>query len=236
MSTIVIPYKDDILSGTELLFALRSIDRYLTGWTNVVIIGTPPDWYKGESVQAPDYRYRKQFSIYSKLLIACELNNVTDNFIMWNDDHYLLRPLDVSEFKNWYDGYLKETINKNHGIRYRETIANTLQLIPDAFNYDIHTPCIYNKRLFKFLFSDRTDEVCIKSFYFDYARNIAMNINGYVCDYEMKDLKINQLTSEDAIYRLILERYFFSTSTNGMKKPMIKAMNELYPNPSRYER
>ena len=224
--TIVIPYKDDILSGVELKFALRSIEKYLTGFTNLGIIGTPPDWYKGEWTPAKDYNYRKQFSIYQKLLVACELENVSENFIMWNDDHFLLKDIYTTEIENWFDGYLKETINKNHGIRYKEAIANTIQLIPDGLNFDIHTPIIYNKKRFKSFFSNEKEEICIKSY--------------YCCPFgmeavPMKDLKINQLLSKEAIKELIKDRLFFSTSTNGMKKPMIELLNELFPNKSQWE-
>ena len=226
--TIVLPYKDDILSGVELKFALRSIEKHLTGFTNLVIIGTPPDWYNGESVYAKDYN-GKQFSIYSKLLVACELENVSEFFIMFNDDHFLLKPLDVTEIESWHDGYLKDTINKNHGIRYKEAIANTLQLIPNGRNYDIHTPCRYHKKGFKDLFGNRTDEICIKSYYFNYYEPTDEVYH------EMKDFKINQLLSKEAIKELIKDRLFFSTSTNGMKKPMIELLNELFPNKSRWE-
>lgn len=227
MCSIVIPYKDDILSGLELRFALRSIDQHLTGVDNIVIIGTPPDWYKGEFKEAKDYNHRKQFSIYSKLLVACELENVSEDFIMFNDDHFLLKNIMVLQIMDWHNGYLKDTLHRNHGIRYKEAIANTLQLRPDALNYDIHTPCIYNKSAFKYLFSNRTDEICIKSYYFDW-RNSPF-------EREMPDLKINQLLSKEAIKELIKDRLFFSTSTNGMKKPMIELLNELYPKPSKYE-
>lgn len=225
--TIIIPYKEDILSGTELRFALRSIDKYLTGFTNLIIIGTPPHWYSGERVWAKDYDNKKQFSIYSKLLIACELNNVTDSFVMWNDDHYLLQPFSVNSILAWYDGYLKDTINKNHGLRYKETIKNTLDILPNALNYDIHTPCIYNKNGIKLLFINKHSDICIKSYYFDHIITRSE---------EMKDFKINSLLSKDAIKELIKDRLFFSTSTNGMKKPMIEFMNELYPNKSQWEK
>lgn len=230
--TIVIPYKDDILSGVELLFALRSIDKYLTGWTNVVITGTPPEWYRGESVYVKDCNGRKQFNIYSKILVACELKNVTEDFIMWNDDHFLLRPLGIEEIYNWYDGRLKDTAGKSHGVRYLETIKNTLKVIPDTLNYDIHTPCVYNKNMFKNLFREKSDEVCIKSYYFNH-----FVANHHVVKHEpMKDFKINQLLSKEAIKELIKDRLFLSTSTNGMKKPMIELMEELYPNKSQWEK
>lgn len=224
--TIVIPYKDDILSGTELLFALRSIEKHLTGFTNLVIIGDKPEWYKGEYVQAKDQNGRKQFNIYSKLLIACEHKSVSPNFIMWNDDHFLLKDIIVLQIMNWYDGSLKDNIKGNHGARYKETIANTLELIPEVLNHDIHTPCIYNKAIFYSLFMDRTDEICIKSYYFNKTREFQQ---------PMKDFKINSILSKEAIKELIKDKLFLSTSTNGMKKPMIEVLNELYPKKSKWE-
>lgn len=225
--TIVLPYKDDILSEWELKFALRSIEKFLTGYTNLILIGDRPEWYQGESVYHKDINGRKQFNIYSKLLVACELNNVTDDFVMFNDDHYLFKRLDVSEIKYWYDGYLKDTVGKSHGVRYLETIKNTLKIIPETLNYDVHTPIIYKKETLRWLFTGKQDEVCIKSYYCS-----SLETKG---EY-MKDLKINQLLSYEAILRLTLEKMFFSTSTNGMKKPMMKFLNEAYPNPSQWEK
>jgi hypothetical protein len=225
--TIVIPYKDDILSGVELKFALRSIDQHLTGFTNLVIIGTPPDWYKGEYINAPNHNSRKQYSIYTKLLTACEFGAVSEDFIMWNDDHFLLKDIMTLQIMDWHDGYLKDTLSRNHGVRYKEAIANTLQILPDGLNYDIHTPCIYNKTAFKNLFEKKTDEICIKSCYLNRYAKFSCN---------MTDHKINQLLSKEAIKELIKDRLFFSTSTNGMKKPMIELLNELYPKPSQWER
>jgi hypothetical protein len=225
--TIVIPYKDDILSGVELKFALRSIEKHLKGFSNLVIIGTPPDWYKGEFKEAKDYNHRKQFSIYSKLLVACELESVSEEFIMWNDDHFLLRDLYIKDIVPWYDIYLKDTLNRPHGVRYKETIANTLHIIPNTLNYDIHTPCIYNKSLFRMLFSNMQDEVLIKSYYFNHLCGDSGE--------PMKDLTIMRLFSKEALEELIKDRLFFATTTNGTKKPMIKLLNELFPNKSRWE-
>lgn len=225
--TIVIPSYDDILSGIELKFALRSIEKNLTGWTNLILVGHRPVWYKGESVYAPNDGSRKEFTIYSKFLVACDLDNVTDNFVMWNDDIYLLKPLDVANIDDWYDGYLKDSINGNHGSRYKEKIKKTLQIIPDTLNYNIHAPCIYNKEKFRKVFYHRTDEILIQSFYFSQC--------GSLRSKEMKDFKINQLLSKEAIKELIKDRMFLSTSTNGMKKPMIELLHELFPEPSKYE-
>lgn len=238
--TIVIPYKTDILSDTELLYTLRSIEKYLIGFTNLVIIGTPPEWYNGESVYAQDHHRGKQFSIYSKLLIACELNNVTDYFIEWDDDVILNEPLicnfneyeqcpsDIKFIQRYQDGTLKDALKKgNMGSRYRESVANTLQILPDGIHFDLHNPIIYNKAQFKKLFMNKTDETIIKSYYCN-----ALKIQGVY----RKDCKIDILMNKQAIKEHIRGNLFFSTSTSGMKAPMVELLNELFPNKSRWEK
>lgn len=225
--TIIVPSYNDILSDWELKYALRSVEKYLIGFSNIILVGDKPEWYNGEHIQVNNHDNRKQFSIYSKLLAACELNNVTDRFIMWMDDFYLLKQLSVDNIHAGYDGFLKDYHHKTHGLRYVETIKRTLSLIPDTLNYDIHRPYIFNKADFKILFSDRTDEICFQSYYFNHVKSITEPV---------KDLKINQLLSKEAIKELIKDRLFFSTSTNGMKKPMIELLNELYPNKSSWEK
>lgn len=225
--TVLIPYKQDVNEGEELGFALRSIDKYLTGVTNLIIIGDPPCWYKGEFIKAQDYIGRKQYTIYSKLLIGCELKNCTDDFIMFNDDHFMLNHLDVSEIKYWYDESLVNTKNKSYGARYYQAIQNTLKLVPHSLNYDIHVPIIYNKSKFRSIFGNKQDEVCIKSYY--------STITGVEGEY-MNDLKINQLFSEEAIKELIKNRLFFSTGGSGIREPMIKVLKQLYPTKSQWEK
>ena len=80
------------------------------------------------------------------------------------------------------------------------------------------------------LFSEKTEEILIKSYYHNWLTK------GYETGASMKDLKIQRLWSKEAIKELIKDRLFFSTSTNGMKKPMIELMNELYPNKSQWEK
>jgi hypothetical protein len=226
--TIIVPYKTDILSDVELLYALRSIEKNLIGFTNLIIIGTPPDWYKGESVYAKDHVRGKQYSIYSKLLIACELSNVTDYFIEWDDDVMLNKDLLVGALQYYQDGTIKDHLKKGDmGSRYREAVANTLQIIPDGVHFDLHNPIIYNKSQFKKLFCNKTDETIIKSYYCN-----ALKIEGVHRD----DCKINQLISKGAIYYRIKDCLFFSTTTNAMKKPMIDVLSELYPNKSQWEK
>jgi hypothetical protein len=220
--TIVFPYKPDIFDGLELRYSLRSIEKNLTGFTDLIIYGNAPEWYRGNWMPSSDYPGRKQFTIYNKLLAA-----ETDNFLMFNDDHFLLKPLQIHQIKYWHNGPIKNEFNRNLTARYADAVKNTINIIPEGLNFDIHTPIIYNKGHFRKLFLNKTEEICIKSYYCS-----SLKIEGE----KMDDLKIDTLLSEEAIKELIKDRLFFSTGPNGIKEPMKKVLQELYPIKSRWEK
>ncbi len=219
--TIVIPYKPDIFDGLELFYALRSIEKNLTGFTDLIIIGRPPDWCKVKWINQQDYAGRKQFTIYSKLLTID-----ADNFVMFNDDHFILQPLQVHQIKYWHNGLLSDELNRGLSVRYREAVVNTLQFM-SGYNFDIHTPIIYNKSQFRKLFLNKTEEVCIKSYYCN-----ALRIEGE----RMEDCKIDQLLSKEAIKERIKDKLFFSTGSNAIREPMKQFLEETFPNKSRWEK
>ncbi len=224
--TIIIPYKPDIHEGLELRYCLRSIEKNLTGFTDLVIVGRPPHWFNGHHFFVEDLAGRKQCTIYNKLLFACTNFADWDNFLKFNDDHFLLKPLQVSDIKYWHNGLLSNELYKGLSIRYREAVVNTLKEMPEAFNFDIHTPIIYNKNEFRRIFRTMVSEVCIKSYYCN-----SLNIEGE----KMDDCKIDSLLSEEAIKVRIKDKLFLSTGSNAIREPMKKLLEELFPKPSRWE-
>jgi len=202
-----------------------------------LIIGRPPDWYKGKWIYSQDYAGRKQFTIYQKLLLAGDTIFNPDStwdspeyFIMFNDDHFVNKAIDVSDFKYWHNGPLKNELNRGLSMRYREAVKTTLDFLPDALNYDIHTPIKYHKKWFKNLFHNKENEICIKSYYCNHWKFLE-ELKVY-----MEDCKIDSLMSEEAIKERIKDRLFFSTGSNAIREPMKKVLQELYPNKSRWEK
>jgi len=215
---IYIPYKHK--EGEELRFALRSIDKNFTGFDDVILItDESPGWYNGNVLVHKDVSSRKQLNIISKLYC------VPDNqFIMFNDDHFLLKPL--TEIKNWYDGTLKTALNKASG-RYYQAVKNTLDHFGDIRYFDVHTPCIFTSeqihRVFRLEWGDR--EFVIKSAAFNSKEGE-----------EITDLKINRILSKEAIQELTKDRLFFSTGPNGFKLQMIQFLNEKFPEKCKWEK
>ncbi len=129
----------------ELKYALRSIEAYLEGFDGkVVLVGEKPKWVRNvHHIAFEDVPGRKNFSIFQKIVTGSEWID-SDDFIFWNDDHFLLKPLHIKDFKFWYDQDCHYYAHKATGL-YKKAITNTNNL-PGKNNYytDIHTPIIYN--------------------------------------------------------------------------------------------
>lgn len=222
---IVIPYKKDKHNGLELMYALRSIEKYLTGWDDIVIVGDRPTWITNQIwINASDHDRRKQFSIKEKLIKG---TYEREEFIYWNDDHFLLKPLDVQEFEYWYAGDLKEVVHKARGGYYSvmfDTIKELERRGATTFHYDIHVP-IKMKNYFLSNLTYQT-ELCLKSMY--------CNLLNLTPTY-MQDCKIDFPLSVNTIKQRIKDRLFFSIGETGMQPDMLEVLNELYPTKSKFE-
>lgn len=224
---IVILYRKDEHGGIELKMTLRSIQKYLTGYENIWIVGDKPPCQNVKYLPCQDVRERKEFSIANKLLTACKCDEISDPFLRWDDDIFLLKPLDVSEIKNWSDGTL-EGVKKIASGGYWLAVHHTIEAGCEK-NFDTHTPLIIEKKRFAetVMMADWQPgrEFCVKSLY----------CNGLDGE-EMKDLKINMPAYEPHLKKKIEGRLFFSTGPLGLQPEMMNLFEELYPEKSVYEK
>jgi hypothetical protein len=212
----------------ELRYSLRSIEAYLKGFDGkVIIVGQKPKWLKNvHFIALDDVPGRKNFSIFQKIVNS--LDSVEgDDFIFWNDDHFLLKPLHIKDFKFWYDQDCHYYAHKATGL-YKKAITNTNNL-PGKNNYytDIHTPIIYNKHRFaKLLQLPWKQEFVIKSAY------TKMEDGPFE---SMKDLKLSMRYDLNQWIGLTHNKLFFSIGSYAVDYNFKIFMNQLYPNKSKYE-
>lgn len=222
------PWQDN-----ELRYALRAIEKNLSGYRDIYIVGKPRKWFQNLIViDAEEHYTQKNYCIFAKTLKACMDERVSETFAFWNDDHYLLQPIDVREIKYWYWSNLKHLGTVAKGT-YQRTVINTWKHLEKnghtQLNYDIHTPILYEKEKFKQLAAEEWDkqEKIIKSLYCNIHR-----VKGE----EMKDLKFGRSFTRDEIKKAIDGRMWFSTDDHGLNEAMKNTLRELYPNPSKYEK
>ena len=102
---IFVPYKHapNIHEAVQLLYSLRSVEKYLIGFDSLYIIGD-----KHPSIEANYIPFNddlrsgyKDANIYRKCAKALDIV-ANGKGLMLNDDHYILTPYDVLYFPFFY--------------------------------------------------------------------------------------------------------------------------------------
>jgi hypothetical protein len=154
ISVVYILGTGSVLNNIEIRYSLRSIERYLTGYDRVWVIGECPAWL--QNVYHIPFQDRQgvpsDFNIMSKVTRACQDDAITDPFLFFNDDHFLLHPFTASEFPYFYHGTLEKYIKQKSANTYAQRANNTIRYLKTnnlpLKHFDIHYPIIYKKELF----------------------------------------------------------------------------------------
>lgn len=223
---IAIPLIESINDNIELRYALRGVEKYLSGVSGITIIGHKPTWLQNVThvphEPATTHEWKEK-NIYDKL---CKMRG---KFLYMNDDHFLLSPYVARKFPFYYDGTLQDRLNKcSNRHAYAQTVRNTI----DAFGreskfYDIHCPVIMEQKYFwqyqRHWF--KQFGLCFKTLYIRKPFPI-----------EYSDLKLNASFDINQLRSMTAGRLWFSTSEQAWNNVMFEFMEEIYPLKSKYEK
>lgn len=219
----------------ELKYSLRSIEKHLTNYRNVYIIGSLPSFINKKSVThipAID-RHGHERNIMEKVKIACSTPEISDRFLFFNDDHYLLTRFDASRFPYYYDRTIDEKLEKARG-KYADSVRHTLHALKvrkvTRKYFDVHTPILYDKRLFPETMSQVDWDAQKNGFI---VKSLYCNLNR-IKGVPEKDGKVHQPMSCHALERHLRDKFVFSTP-NRITPEMAVFLDYLYPNPSKFE-
>lgn len=214
------------LNNFEIKMSLRSVEKHLTGYRNIYIVGENPSFLTGVThIPASDPFRASDHNIMHKISVACKTPEISENFLFLNDDHFLMKPFEVDKFPYLYSGDLGEYIKKRGNDEYGRRAQNTFnhlkaQNLPTK-HFDIHTPILYNKEKFLTLVSSldwEKKQYIIKSLYAN-----SLQIEGV----ETSDHKYNNPPTTDvAVY---------STYPN-LRASVTRFLSEQYSNKSRFEK
>ena len=165
-----------------------------------------------------------------------QIVELSDNFLFMNDDHYLLQDYEASEFPYYhrYEFNLPKLHTGGNMPQYKQAL-NTFDFgFQDGFDFDVHCPILFNKRIFKNLFSrlpERWPEhgFLIKSYYANHGIDTS---NWVPCE----DLKFGEPLMKESIYQALEGRNWYSIGDKCLKSGAMKeVLQELYCNKSKYE-
>ncbi len=229
---IVIPFLDKGNRSNELRFCLRSIEKHLSGYGDIYIIGSLPDWAAGvKHTPLSDSRDPKKHeqNIFRKIIAGWE-NGASDKVLHVHADHYLLSYYTAAKFPYYTHRLLLQGAAENQGA-YRTTLIRTDKLLRNMLlpvkDFDCHCPIIYERDKFLEAFAGlewKDYGLAIKSLYCNY-----WEIPGEPCT----DLKITG-RKYGAMPGLIAGRDWFSTG-NG-NDVIERFLSSLFPLKSRFEK
>ena len=180
------------------------------------------------------YKWR---SAVENLRRACREDSATDEFVLWNDDFVVTRPIDdiptlhrgtlssvISEVRGkvGHSSYLQGMIESQHVLTSRFGISSPV-------SYALHTPFVYDRsKLLEVLeTSDRVRDPAVQA---TDTRTMYGNLVG-IGGRRVRDVKLSRFTP---VVRSPLP--FRSTDPESWNSPSTDFLRDMFPNPSLYER
>ena len=137
----------------ELKFSLRSIEKNFPV-NRVWFVGGQPKGFKNVSrLQHEQLGNCKWELIRSSMWKAVNEEDLTEEFFLFNDDFFVMKPVDTDKFKNFVDGTLDRRIQELHTEQGMNPYCRTLFKLEQelltmkepTMNYDVHLPMLLNK-------------------------------------------------------------------------------------------
>lgn len=209
----------------ELRYSLRSLSNLSHG--KVFVAGYCPSWVSAEVERIPVPQMRdKHTHALASLIAAMDDPRVSDPFLMFNDDFYIMHPMDRVPIL--HTGSLQETIEAHvKGTSYREAMERTAEVLEgfDTKGYEVHCPMEFEKVGLGLVLSLGEK---IKGFQYRTAYGNLMNIGGIQCS----DVKVYRGDKGNAYASWAL----LSTSDRTFKfHPVGRYIRETFKEASPYE-
>lgn len=217
------------LDTDELRYSLRSVEKNFPHRFVWFVGGQPKGFSPDRAIRHKQTGATKWDMIKSSMWKAVENEEVSDDFFLFNDDFFVMKPV-KGQFKNFVDMPLAERIDElRRNVHpwlnpYGRTLYKAEQELKSlgcpTMNYDVHMPMLFNKELFK-----ESVNKCSSP----QMRSVYGNLNSipYVIhpDVKVYDLEV---VPEGADY--------ISTSEDIFQKGRVGAyIRDQFPQPSKYE-
>jgi len=216
----------------ELRYSVRSVyENY--PHENIWVVGGRPAWYIGNYVRIPATSTKYKNAIQN-LRAVVHNNDISDSFVLMNDDFYVLEKRDSPEI--FHGGYLRKKVEEYQKVypksSYTRLLTNTLSGlisrcgIKDPLDYELHVPMQMDKK--------GLSEVLVSNMLW---RSLYGNINN-LGGKEINDVKIYRTHADNPIdseYEKLGVPYL-STSDKSFYIVHSEFLKEKFSTPSPFER
>ena len=227
---VVYILRNDI-QPNELRYSLRSIERNLPHGDVWFVGGQPVGLFPDKTITHQQKGILKWNRARSSLLKACSNGGVSEKFWLFNDDFFVLKPMESEE--PFFGGLLHDHIlrvehrykDKRTGyskaLRYCEDLLKGADL--STFDYALHIPLLVDKKKMLEALETFPDCPMFRSLYGNYAEIGGIQHN------DVKIVEINKGIPEGAD--------FVSTSDTSFNCGNVGTqIVKMFPEPCKYER
>ncbi len=220
----------------ELLYSLRSVERHVANYDRIFLVGYKPDFISSEVIHVPydDKFQNRATNIMMKVLTAAEQPDLSDNFMLLNDDYFFVGDIDGPTYPYFYKCDLTKTIQIQRNEYQQHVIPTFKELLDRGLptkNFDTHKPIIYNKQLFQ----EVIQQYDWNRPYGYILRSIYCNTLGIEGVYRI-DNKINHSHVPDNWARITQGLDCFSVGDQSTDQYLQMFLNKLFPEKSKYEK
>jgi hypothetical protein len=215
----------------ELRYSIRSVLLSFPE-AKVWVVGGKPKWYSGNHVFL-EQDNNKYVNAVNNLKAVCNTPDISDNFILMNDDFFIIKKIETVE--QFYNGLLSEKIDKfikitGSSMYIKKLITTNNKLNKLGFtkplDYELHVPMPMHKAGLLYILNEYPE--CLwRSMYGN-----LFNVGGS----QMEDVKVYKNKRHAARSAQITKNsIYLSTEDTGLTIIVDNIFKELLTNPSPYE-
>ena len=140
----------------DLRYSLRSIAKYYPE-NKVWIVGYKPSWVKNVNYLPIEQSGDKWKNSINNILAACNCSDISNDFILMNDDFFMIKPLvPIEMMGNTTLGLLSNSIMKYKTLKSSwhnafgqvQALLKKLNVPEPYYDFEIHAPLKINKQKF----------------------------------------------------------------------------------------
>lgn len=219
----------------ELRYSIRSVLHYFPD-ANIWVVGGKPDWYIGNYIRIDQMARNKYENAKNNLFALCKHNEISNDFILMNDDFYIVKP--IKRIGYYHGGSMYDRIEdyqKHMGMtpyikKLKMTYKHLVRMnIREPLDYALHVPMPMQRDKLLYLLTTHRYAHSWRSLYGNYYKVGGEEIRD-VKVYDDKGYKPDTYDFTRLIYP------FLSSNDDSFEVLRKKILRKMFPRKSNLEK